>query len=121
MADDYCETFWNRYVEEGSEIDCWWGIAESEMRFLVFDATNGLSEIASFRLQAGPSGNVGILTTLEGEESLKGSAEVVEITNDGVRRVKLQLTEEQLTGFLSSEDYSLNIAGVKSFLKSATF
>lgn len=108
------ETFFEQFVDGDSTITVYWGLCSGEMVFLVFDRTNGLANDASFRIQAGDAGNIGILTTTSGEKVL-ADGDVVEISDDRVNVVSARLSETQLLRYLDTPGFPLGIAGVRSF------
>ena len=108
------ETFFQQYVDGDSTITVYWGLSAGEMVFLVFDRTNGLADDVSFRIQAGDAGNIGILTTTEGERVLS-DGDVVEIFDDGVDIEPVHLDATQLLTYLDTPGFPFGIVGVRNF------
>ena len=99
MPQNRSDTCFQRYVVDGAEVTVFWGTVRGAMSFVVFDTTNGLSRYATFRIQAGPNGNIGILTTPSGDAELCVGG-VVEIHDDRAECDTLAMTETQLTAYL---------------------
>ncbi|MEP3480225.1 MAG: hypothetical protein ABJZ55_13320 [Fuerstiella sp.] len=114
MSPDRSDTFFQRYVVRDAEVTVYWGTLAGAMVFVVFDPTNGLSRHATFRIQAGPNGNIGILTTPSGDAELCAGG-VAEIHDDHVDCDTLALTDLQLTEYLESSDYDLDLSGIRAF------
>jgi hypothetical protein len=114
MSPDRPDTFFQRYVVGDAEVTVYWGTLAGAMAFVVFDTTNGLSQHGSFRIQAGPNGNIGILTTPSGDSELC-SGGVAQIYDDHVDCDTLALTDVQLAEYLESSDYGLDLSGIRAF------
>jgi hypothetical protein len=116
MSPSRSETFFQRYIVGESELTVYWGTSGDLMAFVVLDPTNGLSPFASFRIQAGPNGNVGILTTPKGDVVLCAGG-IAEIHDDRVVCDTVTMTVAQLNLYLDSPDFDLSVSGIKSYIQ----